>query len=341
MQPVRPSTSSAPADDQPRRQGTSPTKDFGARSARGEVLVFLDGHCKPEPGAIARMVEDVERLQGQAIITPTIPVLDERRWQRVAGQIGHGYALDLEEFGCGWLPLSQLREVREGASTFFESPAAIGCALAMHRELYEALWGLDPHMRSWGAEDLDLSLKCWLMGYRILHDPEAVVAHRFQRRFDRYEVPLEHFVANQLRMARKNLTHGTWTDWVDRCRSRHSAQLADHPEGLWARTWMLFEEDRLSVEQERAYLLGHRTRDEFWYADRFGLSWPRLSGTASTSGYSAAPREDATEFNTLAFGPSPWPDYPETNSQTRLVRPVPARPTAPMIQSAISTARSS
>ena len=51
-----------------------PTKDLGARHARGDVLVFLDGHCKPESGAIERLVADVEQLAGQAIVIPSIPV---------------------------------------------------------------------------------------------------------------------------------------------------------------------------------------------------------------------------------------------------------------------------
>jgi hypothetical protein len=29
------------------------------------------------------------------------------------------------------------------------------------------------------------------------------------------------------------------------------------------------------VERERAYLLAHRVHDEFWYAARFGLPWPK------------------------------------------------------------------
>ena len=303
----------AAAADEPQRQGTSPSKDFGARSARGEVLVFLDGHCKPEPGAIARLVQDVEQLRGQAIITPTITALDVRRWQQAPGQIGHGYALDLKTFDCQWLPLSRLRSVQAGARTFYESPAAIGCALAMHRELYDALWGFDPQMRYWGAEDLDLSLKCWLMGYRILHDPEAIIAHRFQQRFDRYDVPLEHYVVNQLRMARKNFTHAAWSDWVARCRGRNTGQLNEHPEGLWAQIWMLFEEGRLSAEQERAYLLGQRPRDEFWYATRFGLDWPRLSELTAAEPQRVVIQpvgsaEGAPESGPLFASPSPSPD---------------------------------
>lgn len=57
----------------PERLGASPAKALGAQESRGEVLVFLDGHCKPEGNAIERLVEGVEQLQGQAILTPTEP----------------------------------------------------------------------------------------------------------------------------------------------------------------------------------------------------------------------------------------------------------------------------
>jgi len=305
------------------RQGASPAKDLGARQAHGEVLVFLDGHANPEPGAIRRLVEDVEHLKGRAIVTPTVAALDTRRWRNTRSQVGHGYFLDLERFHCGWLPLNELREVPEGRRKFYESPALIGCAVALGRELYEDLGGFDPHMRSWGVEDLDLSLRCWLMGHPILHDPEAVVGHRFRAGFDNYAVPPEDFVANQLRMARKNFTHGTWSDWVDRCRLRHSGRLADYPEGLWARVWHLFEEGRLGVEQERSYLMARRSRDEFWYAGRFGLTWPRLHSSATTPGTGPGPAASApllrAEATPLAFGgamavspsPSPPPPPPE------------------------------
>src|SRR5437660_1024641 len=62
------------------RRGVSPTKDLGARGARGDVLLFLDAHCKPELGAVERLVADVEELDGEAIVTPRIAALDTERW---------------------------------------------------------------------------------------------------------------------------------------------------------------------------------------------------------------------------------------------------------------------
>jgi len=240
----------------------------------------------------------------QVIVTPRIPALDVHRWRNDLSQVGHGYRLDLETFGCGWLDLSQLRQVREDGRKYFESPALIGCALAVARDLYERLWGFDPHMRMWGVEDLDFGLKCWLMGHRILHDPEATIGHRFRCAFDSYPVPPECVLINQLRMARKAFTQSVWEEWVEGCRRRHSEGLADHPEGLWAHAWKQFDEDRPSVEQDRGYLQANRPRDEFWYADRFGLDWPSF-GTAGGERPRGRRRYVARQ---LAASPSPPPD---------------------------------
>jgi glycosyltransferase involved in cell wall biosynthesis len=260
-----------------RRRGASATKHLGACEASGEVLVFLDGHCKPEEGAVRRLVEDVELLDGEAIVTPATAALDVGRWRNDPRQVGHGYRLGLKTFDCGWLPLARMRAVQEGRRQFHESPALIGCALAISRTLYHRLRGFDADMLTWGVEDLDLGLKCWLMGGRILHDAQARIGHRFRRQFDNYPVPAEHVVVNQLRTARKHFTHSVWADWLDRCRQRYPGRLAEHPEGLWARVWQLFEENRSSVERERSYVQATRVRDEFWYAQRFGLDWPSLA----------------------------------------------------------------
>lgn len=117
------------------RRGAAPTKHLGAREARGDVLVFLDGHCKPEQGAISRLVQGVEETKGNAIVTPAIAGLDVRRWQNSPAQVGHGYFLDLEKFACGWLPLGEFRVVDAGRRRFYESPALIGCVLAVSHDL--------------------------------------------------------------------------------------------------------------------------------------------------------------------------------------------------------------
>jgi glycosyltransferase involved in cell wall biosynthesis len=261
----------------PHREGVSPTRLLGSRNALGNVLIFIDGHCKPEPGSLLRLVRDVEETDGQAIITPRILALDVNRWSNVATQSGHGYGFDLDTFQSRWLPLEQLTQSPLGRGNFFESPAAIGCAMAVSRATYDEVWGFDPNMKSWGLEDLDFSLKCWLMGHPVLHDPDAGIGHRFQESFKHYSVPMEHIVVNELRTAYKTCTHAVWEAWLEMARQRHSAALPERPEGLWARAWEIFKSGEDSARQERSYLHARREHDEFWYAKRFGLSWPQLT----------------------------------------------------------------
>jgi GT2 family glycosyltransferase len=245
------------------RRGGPAAKDLGARAARGEVLVFLDGHCKPELRALTQLVADVEELGCQAIVTPRVPALDGQSWQTIPGQIGHGFRVDLTTLDQRWIGLDAMQP----RGRFYEAPVPIGCGMAMKRELYERLWGFDPQMRAWGSEDLDVGLKAWLCGYAVLHDPDAVIGHVFQEKLGPYEVPEADAMMNHLRLARKNFTEPVWNDWLERFRSRH-------PVTLFQAAWSQFQEGMPSVERERAYLLGHRAHDEFWYAKRFELRWP-------------------------------------------------------------------
>jgi GT2 family glycosyltransferase len=274
---------------QKKRLGVGAARGLAAGRARGDVLIFLDGHTKPEPGALERLVASVEKTRGKAVVTPQIVGLDETTWRSQPQQIGNGYALDLETFDSWWLPLKKMKEVKEGRQTFYESPALIGCALAVSRELYDRLWGFDQHMRQWGSEDVDFALKAWTMGARVLHDPGATVAHRFQRYFGDYEVSAEYPLANQIRTARKHFTQSVWEDWLVRAQEQQRRRLKDHPEGLWASAWEVFQRDRQSAEHERAYLLSRRPQDEFWYAKRFDRSWPTMGGAASLLAQPALP----------------------------------------------------
>lgn len=231
------------------------------------------------------------------MIVPAIGRLDPDQWRITDREhLGHGYWMDLETLDCRWLSLADLREHPRRGRLFYETPALIGCAFAIHRDLYEKLRGFDPHMFCWGAEDLDLGLKGWLLGHPVLHDPQAVIGHRFQQKFENFQVPVEQLIANQLRLARKNFTESVWADWADRCRRRYPGKLTDHPEGLWARAWSLYSQWQASVEYERSYLQARRVRDEFWYADRFGMNWPRLQvAEAFTEPPTTAPLTVAAE----------------------------------------------
>jgi GT2 family glycosyltransferase len=248
------------------RLGPSPTKDRAARESTGDTLIFLDAHCKPEPGSLERLVEDVERLQGKAIVTPTIAPLDTELWENRREELGHGYGVELENFQWQWLPIDRMRPNND----FLESPSLIGCCLAVSRELYHKLWGFDPDMYGWGVEDVDFGVKSWIMGHPVLHDPKPIVGHRFQKAFTTYAVSEHFIIANRLRMAYKICSAALWPGWLDRFRAKHQ-------ESLWAPAWQLFTLYRGSADLERAYLHQNQRQDLYAYAARFGLPWPSIN----------------------------------------------------------------
>ena len=248
---------------QRQRRGTSASKDHGAQLARGGVLVFLDGHTKPERAALRKLVEDVEATRGEAIVQPRIPALDARVWRNSRRSVGYGYHVELQRLETRWVRPDRLW--RRGR--FFESPCLIGCAFAISRDLYRKLRGFDPHMLQWGAEDIDLGLKSWLLGHPVLVDPSAAIGHVFRRRFDNYLVEPECVAVNKLRIARKNFTESTWRAWLAALRARSAPS-------KWRKIWRLYREREASAERERRYLDERRVYDEFWFARKFGLSWP-------------------------------------------------------------------
>lgn len=247
---------------QSERSGPSPAKDRAARLAAGDAFVFLDAHCKAEAGAFAELVENVRR-RPSTVFVPEVPALDVENWNNKLHQSGCGAKLDLVSLRTPWAKPGEL-PAEDG---FVLSPGLVGCCAAMSRSLYFKLLGFDQDMRFWGAEDADFGLKVWLSGGEVLCVTKVFVGHRFQARFDRYEVPHEHVLANQMRMAYKNFAVENWRAWLNRRRDE-----ADRD--VWEAAWRVFCERRGSVEVERMALSRSRVRDECWFARKFGLPWP-------------------------------------------------------------------
>jgi glycosyltransferase involved in cell wall biosynthesis len=103
-----------------KRKGCSPTKDLGARSSTGDVIVFLDGHCKPERGAIETLVEAVEP-DGRHSDSSRRSTRRRGRTQRLVGQC---YS-NLTTLDSEWIGLKGMRM----RGRFYESPALAGAAL--------------------------------------------------------------------------------------------------------------------------------------------------------------------------------------------------------------------
>ena len=169
----------------PTRLGVSRARNLGAQAAGGHVLVFSDAHVELPTDWHAPLVralaEPYVGLVGPAVVDV---------WGR--GMVGCGMTVaDPDALELAWLPTNALAPT--------PVPALCGMFLAMRRDVFWGVGGFDPGMRQWGEEDLELSIRIWLLGLRVMGVPEVVIGHLFRDEFP-YAVDTEALLANRVRL---------------------------------------------------------------------------------------------------------------------------------------------
>jgi glycosyltransferase involved in cell wall biosynthesis len=251
--------------------GAPGARNLGAAHARGEYLVFLDAHCRVSPAWLDVMLAALEPPD-VAVVGPTFTRLDAP-----------------EPRGCGMTWVSPQLETAwilpPGHGQPSEVPFAPGGCQAYRARTFGLVGRFDDGMTRWGFEDVEICLRAWLLGYRVLGASRAVVAHHFrdQRAFD---VPGEGVLFNFLR-----LVHLHFAPW--RIESAIRA-IGPYP-GLEAVLADLMGSDVLDL---RAELEAVRVRSDDWFFSMMAPSirWPPVAAQNST------PRRPSTRLTTAPRG---------------------------------------
>ena len=125
-------------------------RNAGVREARGEIIVFIDAACQPEPYWLTRLVAPIlqgEHLTAGLVLSP----------QGSTGQ--------------DWIDRSLQIRTR-GSDYIMETGAA---NLAFRRKVFDAVGGFDEGF-AYGS-DVDFSWRVTDAGYRIRRAPDAVMRH--------------------------------------------------------------------------------------------------------------------------------------------------------------------
>jgi GT2 family glycosyltransferase len=169
--------------DLPQRGGVAHARNLGAGQARAPVLVAMDAHCIPHPGWLEKLLEELHK-PGAGIVAPRISSLE------CPAVTTFGLTIRDRELGVDWL--------HQRASKPYPVPLA-GCAcMVMTREFFEAVGRFDA-MRSYGMEDVELCIRCWLLGHSVIMVPDAEVAHCFKR--EPFPVGWQDYLYNRIRTA--------------------------------------------------------------------------------------------------------------------------------------------
>ena len=149
-------------------KGFAGGNNAGVREARGEYVALLNNDTEAEPTWLRLLRDGVDQSAGFAVTTSCIVYMDDPtridsagdgllRW---GGPFKHHHGA----------PVQVARESRE---VF----AACGCACLMPRQVFDELGGFDEDFFV-SNEDVDLSYRARLRGYRVRYVADAVVRHR-------------------------------------------------------------------------------------------------------------------------------------------------------------------
>lgn len=183
------------------RQGLIRARLLGARNTTASIITFLDAHVECTVGWLEALLDPVAR-NSTTIAIPTIDWIDEHdmhlRTENAPGYYG-AYDWDLN-FGW-WGRWSRIHQPKNKMEPF-DSPAMAGGLFAITRAFFERLGWYDEGFDIYGIENIELSMKSWICGGKMVTVPCSRVAH-IQKTGHPYLVQTKKDVvrANSLRLA--------------------------------------------------------------------------------------------------------------------------------------------
>ncbi len=140
----------------------------GFRDAAGEVLVAFNNDAEADPHWIEELVAALERHPQAGMATSRVRLFDRRDHLHTAGDF----------YGPDGIPGNRGVWQPDGPAYDEETWVfgAAGVASAYHRSMLDEIGLLDESFGSY-LEDVDLSWRAQLAGYRCIYAPRAIVYH--------------------------------------------------------------------------------------------------------------------------------------------------------------------
>lgn len=153
----------------PRNLGYAGGCNAGLRAARAEVLVMLNNDTAAEPDWLAELLAALERHPEAGMATPKVRLWDDRQRLHTTGDYVRVNGIP-DSRGVWEMDTGQYDQQ-------IEVFGAAGVAPAYRRKMLDDIGFLDEDFVSY-CEDVDLSWRAQLAGYRCVYAPHAVLYHK-------------------------------------------------------------------------------------------------------------------------------------------------------------------
>jgi GT2 family glycosyltransferase len=140
-----------------------------------------------------------------------------------------------------------------------EIPFACSCCMAMKNKAFQEVGGFDSGTRFWGSEDSELSMRTWLMGYRVMCDPSMRVGHVFREEHP-YQIAWFDELYNRVRFAFSHFSQKRLETFL-----RGNVDMPLFLE-------VLLEIQKSDVFERRRELFKTRTRSDDWFFGKFVMN---------------------------------------------------------------------
>lgn len=223
--------------------GPANARNLGAKYASGSFLIFCDAHLLFDNWWIDHLVDPL-RMDLTDVIAPAIADMEK------PNRIGYGQTLDTK-FKVVW---------NKKQKELFESAIIPGGCFAIPKKIFELVGGFESGFHSWGHEDVELSIKLWLYGFRCSILPSTTVQHLF-RYVHPYKVKMLDVRYNLLRMAYLHFNDARIKKIKGLLRDSNKVNSLEE---------QLFME---GIDEQRREYFEKRKHDDDWYFNKFSINF--------------------------------------------------------------------
>jgi len=142
--------------------------NIGAAEASGQYVAFLNNDMRVDPHWLIELLKPMVKERDVVCTASKILSWDGKRIDFVGGALnfyGHGFQLDYGR--------SNIEDYAEERPLLF----ACGGAMLIARKVFLESGGFDEDYFAF-FEDIDLGWRLWMLGYRIIFAPKAIVYHQ-------------------------------------------------------------------------------------------------------------------------------------------------------------------
>uniref|UniRef100_A0A6G1SRF3 Polypeptide N-acetylgalactosaminyltransferase n=1 Tax=Aceria tosichella TaxID=561515 RepID=A0A6G1SRF3_9ACAR len=163
----------------PKRLGLIKARLEGARTAKGDVLLFLDSHCEVTSMWLEPLVQRI-REDRKVFICPVIDIINDKTLEYNSVD---PYFFQLGGFDWTghftWINRRE-SEAQNEPTKATKSPTMAGGLFAVDKKYFFEVGAYDDQMQIWGGENLEMSFRVWQCGGRIEIHPCSHVGHIFR-----------------------------------------------------------------------------------------------------------------------------------------------------------------